>query len=114
MEFIEKDDISGTQYFKDDYDVECSIQQSSSIVPHVWLGVHTPEISIMWKDAQALGLNLPKKYPETNERGWCDYPIPDKCLVASRMHLNREQAAVIAAKLQHFAATGTLPREEWS
>ena len=114
MEFIEKDDISGTQYFKDDYGKECSIQQSSSIVPHVWLGVHTPEISIMWKSAQALGLNLPKKYPETNEFGWCDYPIPRECFVASRMHLNREQAAVIAAKLLHFAATGTLPMEEYS
>lgn len=114
MEFEERDEYGGTLYFKDDYGKECSIQQSSSIVPHVWLGVHTPEISIMWKDAKAKGLNLPKKYPETNEYGWCDYPIPGECLVSSRMHLNREQAAVIAAKLLHFAATGALPREEWS
>lgn len=111
MEFESRDVWSGTLYFKDDYDVECSIQQSSSIVPHIWLGVHNPEISIMWKDAQALGLNLPKKFPETNENGWCNFPIPDKCLVASRMHLNREQAAVIAAKLLHFAETGILPPE---
>jgi len=98
-------------YFKDDYDVECSIQLSSSIVPHIWLGVHRPEISIGYKDAQRLGLNLSKKSPETNEYGWCDYPIPDECLISSRMHLNREQAAVLASKLLHFAATGILPPE---
>ena len=96
------------QYFKDDYDKKCSIQESSAYEPHIWLGVHNPETLIMYKDAVSLGLNLKKKYPETNECGWCDYPIPDDVLISSRMHLNQEQAKELADKLLYFYETGRL------
>lgn len=96
------------QYFKDDYDEICSIQESSAWEPHIWLGVHDPKASIRYKDAISLGLNLEKKYPETNEEGWCDYPIPDDVLISSRMHLNQEQAKELADKLLYFYETGCL------
>lgn len=98
-------------HFLDDYGVDCSLQESSSVDPHIWLGVHTPEIQIMYKDAVANGLNLKKKYPETNECGWCDFPIPKEALIASRMHLNRKQAKALAKRLNFFARHGYLPEE---
>lgn len=99
------------QYFEDDYGKECSIQESSAYEPHIWLGVHKPEIRIMYKDAVANGILVQKKYPETNECGWCDLPIPNEAMIDSRMHLSRKQAKDLAAKLNYFAKHGHL-REE--
>lgn len=28
------------QHFLDDYGLDCSIQESSAVEPHIWLGVH--------------------------------------------------------------------------
>lgn len=42
-------------HFYDGYGVDCSIQESSAVEPHVWLGVHTPEIKIMSKDIVSIG-----------------------------------------------------------
>lgn len=94
--------------FKDDYGVKCNIQISSTVEPHIWLGVQKPRVSIMYKDAKALGFNLQKNHPETNEYGWCDFPIPEKALIESRMHLNREQSFSLALKLLKFALCGRL------
>lgn len=105
--FYETKHIRGLA-FKDDYDVECSIQQSSSVDPHLWLGVHRPEAIIQFKDSEALGLGLQKQNPECNEYGWCDYPIPKEVFIGGRMHLNREQAKQLAKKLSYFARTGKL------
>lgn len=96
------------QHFEDDYGVDCSIQESSSIEPHIWLGVHRPQISIMWKDAVANGIQTKKRYPETNECGWCDVPIPKEAMIESRMHLSRKQAKQLAKKLLFFAKHGYL------
>lgn len=100
------------QYFLDDYGVKCSIQESSAVEPHLWLGVSRPEVTIMYKDAIEAGLNLPKKFPETNEYGVCNIPIPDKAFIDSRMHLNRKQAKEIAKKLNYFARHGYLKPEK--
>lgn len=96
------------QEYEDDYGVKYSIQESSSCEPHIWLGIDHPRVSIMYKDAIANGLNLKKKYPETNEFGWCDLPIPKEALIESRMHLNRKQAKELAKKLNFFAKHGNL------
>lgn len=94
--------------FKDDYGVECNVQVSSAVEPHIWLGVPRPDVLIMYKDAKALGLNLEKKYPETNEYGWCDFPVPESALIESRMHLSKKQAEELALVLLKFARTGRL------
>lgn len=105
---------SGLQFFDDDYGVTCSIQESSAVEPHVWLGVHRPEVKIQHIDAvlAGLGLVLKKDDPATNEYGWCTIPIPEKALIESRMHLNRKQARELARKLNYFARTGYLPEEQ--
>lgn len=99
------------QHFKDDYGVDCSLQESSAWAPHIWLGVDCPKVRIMYKDAVANGLTLEKNDPETNENGWCDFPIPKEAMIQSRMHLTRTQAAELAEKLLFFAQNGYLPEE---
>lgn len=100
------------QFFDDDYGVICSIQESSAVEPHVWLGVHRPRVGIQYRDAVLAGLDLKKDDPETNAYGWCTIPIPEKALIKSRMHLNRKQARELARKLNYFARTGCLPEEQ--
>ena len=97
------------QQFTDDYGAGCSIQESSSVVPHIWLGVDEPDIKIQWKDAVAAGIDVVKDDPGTNEYGWCTINLPHGTLVESRMHLNQEQAETLAKKLLYFAETGQLP-----
>ena len=94
--------------FQDDYGEECNIQISSAVKPHIWLGIDKPKVQIMWKDAKAIGLNLEKKYPECNECGWCDYPIPDTAHIFARMHLSKKQSFKLALKLLKFAFVGWL------
>ena len=94
--------------FDDDYNKKCSLQESSSVEPHIWLGIDKPELRIMFKDSEMLGLGLKKNYPECNEYGWCDYPIPKEVFIESRMHLNQEQAKQLAEELLYFAKTGRL------
>lgn len=94
--------------FKDDYGEKCTLQESSSWMPHIWLGIHTPTANIKWNDAQKLGLDLPKKHHEAGEGGWCVYPIPAEVLLSSRMHLNQQQAYELAQELLYFAETGNL------
>jgi hypothetical protein len=94
--------------FQDDCGEECNIQISSSVEPHVWLGMSKPKAIIMWKDAKAIGLDLPKKYPECNEYGWCDYPLPEDVRIFTRMHLTKKQSFKLALKLLKFAFSGRL------
>ena len=96
------------QHFSDDYGIDCSIQESSAVEAHIWLGVHRPRVYIAYKDAKAAGLDLKKDYPETNDYGVCTIPIPEKAIIESRMYLNRTQARELAKKLNYFARTGML------
>ena len=97
-----------TQHFSDDYGIDCSIQESSSVEAHIWLGVHRPRVYIAYKAAKEAGLDLKKDYPETNDYGVCTIPIPEEAIIESRMHLNRTQPRELANKLNYFARTGTL------
>lgn len=90
------------QHFKDDYGVDCSIQESSAWEPHIWLGVHKPDLKIMWKDAEKCGIPVP------TQAGWYDYPIPPEVHIQSRMHLTRKQAKKLAKRLEYFANHGRL------
>jgi hypothetical protein len=107
-------------HFKDDYGVDCTLQESSAWEPHIWLGIDKPEVSIMYKDLESsdftvLGSDMScsvyvnLKDSESTHEGWCKYPIPDKSLIASRMHINQVQAKALAELLNYFAEHGTLP-----
>ena len=32
-------------YFDDDYNEKCSLQESSNVEPHIWLGIHDAKTS---------------------------------------------------------------------
>lgn len=100
------------QYFYDNNGAKCSIQESSAVVPHIWLGVHEPYVKIQWKDAVAAGLDVVKDDPGTNECGWCTVQLPKETMIGSRMHLNQRQARELARKLDFFSVCGYLPEEE--
>ena len=77
--------------FKDLYNVECSIQESSSVEKLIWLGVNDANPKIMAS--------------KTNEggTGWVEYKIPDDVLLTTRMLLNPKTAFELGVKLLKFA-----------
>lgn len=82
--------------FEDANGEACSLQKSSLATDDcVWLG------------CKEIGLKHFIAY-----RGWEDVPTPhtqaDHWVANNRMHLNREQAAMLASLLQRFAETGEL------
>lgn len=91
--------------FKDSYDKQCSLQESSNAEDDfIWLGLEDAEPLIMESDAMKLGL-LTKAGPPV---GWVKYPIPEEVLLHTRMHLNKEQAIVLGLKLLHFGTSGDI------
>ena len=97
------------QDFYDDLGLECSIQESSSAIPHIWLGVNHAPVMVMRKDLSGISISMPS--PECNERGWCTINLPIDALVESRMHLNREQALDLSKKLAYFSEHGFLQED---
>ena len=88
--------------FKDKYGAVCSIQESSSAEPAIWLGVNYADPKIMASVAKTVN-------PETGDMtGWVKYPIPNDVLLTTRMHLSREQVAELIPLLQQFVDTGRL------
>lgn len=82
----------GKGEFKDYYDAECSIQESSlASRAAIWFGVSDAKPKIM----------VPGE-------GWKDVPLPDGAYVGSRMHLTQEQVRELLPILQRFAETGEL------
>lgn len=103
------------QFFKDDYGVECSIQESGSVEPHLWLGIAHNDVKVMKKDKEELlesVKNLTLDHPECNEYGWCTVALPKDAFVEKRMHITRRQAKELARKLNFFAKYGFLKEEE--
>lgn len=68
--------------FYDAYDANCSIQESSSIDPHIWLGSD----------------DLQEKHHVTGE------------ILSTRMHLSREQVEELLPLLHYFVDNGHLPK----
>ncbi len=101
------------KHFKDDYGMDCSIQESSSLEPHIWLGIHNPQVKIMYKDVNIIKtMKIEKDYPETGDGGWCTLNMPEECLIDSRMHLNVEQAKWLIDELKYFVRHKQLKTEE--
>lgn len=88
--------------FRDAYDKECSLQQSSADGDFVWLGIQDADPLIMKSDAQKLGLEL----PPGEVSGWMPYKVPAEVLMHTRMHLNREQVQSLVEHLQSWLETG--------
>ena len=79
--------------FEDSYEVKCSLQESSNIIPSIWLGVDNVKPVMLLKDVcidQEIAV------------GWVNYPIPKEVMINSRMHLNVEQVEKLIPILQKF------------
>ena len=83
--------------FHDDYNIECSLQKSSSIEDHIWLGINDAHPEIMCSDARKLNL----LYAE-DRNGWQKFEVPEEVLMHTRMHLTRKQSIQLAIKLLKF------------
>lgn len=81
--------------FKDYYDIECSIQESSLASPGaIWLGVNESDPKVMNKDGM----------------GWQSVELPEGTLCNTRMHLTQEQVKALLPLLEYFVETSYLPR----
>lgn len=80
--------------FKDAYDVECSLQESSILAEegHVWFGCNDP--------------NLTELVPG---KGHVPVKGLDHLGSTTRMHLSQSQVRDLLPALQHFAEHGVLP-----
>lgn len=76
--------------FYDSYDELCDIQESSNIIPHIWLGTHSANPKILASKVK------------TNGTGWVDYDIPDDVLISHRMHLDKKQCISLGLKLLKY------------
>lgn len=97
--------------FTDRYGVECSIQQSSLATESaIWLGVHSPEVKLMARDAALLGREDLLKPADDPERlnGWVNFPLPEPVNIFTRMHLTQPMVRELLPVLLRFARTGEL------
>lgn len=88
------------------YEESLSIQESSAADPHLWVGVHHAKVQMLCSKARAAGLR--PLYGDERDNGWCDIDLPPDSLVASRVHMNVEQARQTVEILQHFIEYGNL------
>lgn len=87
----------------DYYGNECSIQKSSLATEEcIWLGVNDPKPKIMASKAAEHGVVT----KETT--GWIDYPIPEEVSLTTRMHLTRDQVAMLLPYLHAFVENGDI------
>lgn len=93
--------------FQDYYGIKCSLQASSLAVYEkpgtsaVWLGVDDATPKCLHGDAAWLGIKTKATC------GWVDYPLPDKVLIPTRMHLSREQVEGLVSMLQSWLERDT-------
>jgi hypothetical protein len=93
--------------FTDRYGVPCSLQASSLAeyskpgTSAVWLGTDDPQPKVMAREAASVGVQT------TETTGWVPYPIPDKVLLSTRMHLDRKQVAALVHHLQKWLEKDT-------
>ncbi len=78
--------------FIDLYGKEYSIQESSLATDDaIWFGIDNPQITI---------------FEDNNKGKYINTKLPENWVVASRMHLNREQVAELIPILQKFVDQG--------
>ena len=83
--------------FKDRYDADCSLQQSSIATECcVWLGVDDANPQIMASKVME------------NGTGWVKYPILEDVLLTTHMHLTQNQVKELLPILERFVETGEI------
>lgn len=83
--------------FRDQKNVECSIQQSSLATDEcIWFGCDNAD---------------PHYFDPGTDEPWKKLEVPRDTVMNTRMHLNREQVAELIPVLQRFADSGELPIE---
>lgn len=93
--------------FKDRYQSPCSLQASSLAeyqkpgISAVWIGVDDAQPKVMAQDAASVGVQTEQQY------GWVAYPIPDKVMLSTRMHLDRKQVQALIGHLQRWLENGS-------
>jgi len=93
--------------FLDFYKHEFSLQKSSLATEDcLWFGLNNVNPLALHGDAKRLGVKT------TATSGWVPYPLPEEVNLNTRMHLSRGQVAELIPVLQHFVATGDLPKQE--
>ena len=102
--------------FRDEYNEECLIQESSLAVIEnedgtvnnplgwIWLGIVNANPKILKSKARDLGMEL----PPGEISGWMPYPLPDHVLLTTQMHLNETQVRGLIARLTLWLETGSL------
>lgn len=89
--------------FFDFYGNSCSIQKSSlATADAIWLGVNNADAKVLHGDAKKFGIQTDAT------SGWVPYPIPEEVNLVTRMHLSREQVALLLPVLERFVATGEI------
>lgn len=93
--------------FKDYYGEDCSLQASSLAIytkpgtSAVWLGIDDARPRCLHSDAKELDV-------KTNVAcGWVDYPLSEKVLLSTRMHLDREGVKQLIVSLKNWLNKGT-------
>lgn len=84
--------------FIDTYNQECNLQESSSAIPAVWLGVEWA-LDTRWIAGGSGDF-------DTKPAGGSSRLVN----VGARMHLTRTMARKLIAELQHFVDTGEVKR----
>lgn len=104
MEFKKEFTVRGfaIDYFYDDYDEKCSLQESSSVKPHIWLGIDKAKPIVLCSDASKVGVE------RKANNGWQDYEVPKEVFINTRMHLTKKQSLKLALKLLKFALFGKI------
>lgn len=82
----------GLYEFTDSYGEKCSLQESSNVCPHIWLGPDDADPKIFLQG-----------------QGWKKLSFPEDAMFNTRMHLTPEQVRVLLPLLDHFANTGEFP-----
>lgn len=78
--------------FKDRYDAECIISESSLATEDaIWFGISDPDPKIL-----------------TEKAGWQKYFLPEKLLLTTQMHLTKEQVKELIPILENFVENGNL------
>lgn len=75
--------------FQDAHGEACSLQESSSLTPHIWLGIDEPRIM----DCRATPVEIPK---------------PEGASIFGRMHLTQDMVRDLLPALHCFVETGEL------
>jgi len=81
--------------FEDSYGMQFSVQASSNVDPHLWVGPRKPEVKTC----------VPGK-------GWSDFPLPEGVHAFSRGHLDRKMVRGIVKLMRRWLRTGLLAETE--